>query len=90
MEVEAEAAKFFEEKSGSGNGSGAEDLEVEAERFLRKNLQMEAEAIFKKIKTLKAEADVFSKSTPSKTLVKAAFSYHSVLRSSDIYCVQVQ
>ena len=46
MEVEAEAAKFFEEKSGSGSRSGAEDLEGEAEAFLGKNLQMEAEANF--------------------------------------------
>ena len=38
MEVEAEAAKFFEERSGSG----AKDLEAEAEAILEKNLQMEA------------------------------------------------
>ena len=42
--MEAEAAKFFEEKSGSGSGSGAKDLEVEAEPFFGKNLQMEDEA----------------------------------------------
>ena len=41
MEAEAEAAKFFEEKSGSG--SGAKDLEAEVEAFLGKNLQMEGE-----------------------------------------------
>ena len=78
MEVEAEAAKFFEEKSGSGSGSGAKDLEAEA--FLGKKLQTEVEAIFfqknfgsrsgsefffKKI--LEAEAEAFSKSSASKT-----------------------
>ena len=42
MEAEVEAAKFFEEKSGSG--SGAKDLEAEA--FLKKDLQLEAEANF--------------------------------------------
>ena len=44
--MEAEAAKFFEQKSGSGSRGGAKDLEAEAEAFLVKNLQMEAEAIF--------------------------------------------
>ena len=42
--MEAEAAKFFEEKSGSG--SGAEDLEAEAEAFFEKKFQMEAEVNF--------------------------------------------
>ena len=46
MEAEAEAAKLFEEKSGSGSGSHVEDLEAKAEAFLGKKLQMEAEANF--------------------------------------------
>ena len=41
MEAEVEAAKFFEEKSGSG--SGAKDLEAEVEVILGK---MEAESDF--------------------------------------------
>ena len=44
MRAEAEAAKFFKEKSGSGSGSCAKDLEAEAEAISGKNLQMEAEA----------------------------------------------
>ena len=40
--MEVEAAKLFEEKSGSG--SGAKDLEAEVEAFWVKNLQLEAEA----------------------------------------------
>ena len=59
--MEAEAAKFFEQKSGSGSGGGAKDLEAEAEAFLVKDLQMEAEAIFFSILEEKAEANFFSK-----------------------------
>ena len=44
MEAEAEVAKVFEEKSRSGSGSGAKDLEADAEAFLEKNLQKKAGA----------------------------------------------
>ena len=59
--MEAEAAKFFEQKSGSGSGGGAKDLEAEAEAFLVKNLQMEAEAIFFSILEAEAEENFCSK-----------------------------
>ena len=55
--MEAEAAKFFEQKSGSGSGGGAKDLEVES--FLVKNA--EAEAFFFSILEAEAEANFFSK-----------------------------
>ena len=45
MEAEVEAAKVFEENSGSGSRSGAKDLEAEAEAFLEKRSRSKGGAV---------------------------------------------